>query len=35
MVLTHAGVSADSGGTGGWEQAFDKMAEYIETAINS
>ncbi len=31
MVMTHTGVSADSGGAGGWTQAFDKMAEHIET----
>ncbi|UCC50519.1 MAG: SRPBCC domain-containing protein, partial [Anaerolineaceae bacterium] len=31
MVLTHAGVPADSGAGGGWEQAFDKLAEYVET----
>ena len=29
MVMTHAGVPADSGGAGGWAQAFDKMAAYI------
>lgn len=29
MVLTHTGVPADSPGASGWEQAFDKMAEYI------
>ena len=31
MVVTHAGIPADSGGAGGWEQAFAKMADYIET----
>ena len=31
MVMTHAGIPADSGGAGGWEQAFAKMAEYIKT----
>ena len=31
MVMTHAGVAADSPGAGGWAQAFDKMADYIET----
>ena len=30
MVLTHAGIPADSGGGGGWEQAFDKLAEHIK-----
>ena len=29
MVMTHVGVPADSGGAGGWAQAFDKMAEYV------
>jgi uncharacterized protein YndB with AHSA1/START domain len=27
MVMTHAGVPADSGAAGGWNQAFDKLAE--------
>ncbi len=31
MVLTHVGISADSGGAGGWEMAFDKLAAYLET----
>ncbi len=31
MVMTHAGVQADSGAGGGWEQAFAKMASYIES----
>jgi len=35
MVLTHAGVPADSGGAGGWEQAFDKMANLIEAQPSS
>ena len=34
MVMTHAGVPADSGAGGGWEQAFDKLAEHIETVLN-
>ena len=34
MVMTHSGVPADSGAGGGWEQAFDKLAEHIKTAIN-
>ena len=33
MVMTHAGVPADSGAGGGWEQAFDKLADYIETTL--
>ncbi len=31
MVMTHAGVTASSGAGGGWEQAFDKLADHIET----
>lgn len=31
MVLTHTGVSAGAGD--GWEQAFTKMVEHIETAV--
>jgi uncharacterized protein YndB with AHSA1/START domain len=30
MVMTHAGVPADSGAGGGWEQAFDKLVDHIE-----
>lgn len=29
MVMTHAGVSADSPGASGWNQAFDKLTNYI------
>ncbi len=35
MIMTHAGVPADSGAGGGWEQAFAKMAEYVETVLNA
>lgn len=35
MVMTHAGVPADSGADGGWQQAFDKLAERIKTAVNN
>ncbi len=31
MIMTHVGIPADSGGAGGWQQAFDKLANYIET----
>lgn len=31
MVMTHAGMPADSGADGGWNQAFDKLADYINT----
>lgn len=31
MVMTHAGVPADSGGAAGWAQAFDKLAGYVKT----
>ena len=32
MVMTHAGVPANSGADGGWNQAFDKLADLINTA---
>lgn len=35
MVLTHAGVPASSGADAGWEQAFDKLADYIEIALKN
>jgi len=31
MVMTHAGVPAESPGASGWNQAFDKLGEYIGT----
>ncbi len=34
MVMTHSGVPADSGANAGWEQAFDKLADHIETVLN-
>ena len=34
MVMTHAGMPADSGAGGGWEQAFDKLAGHLETVLN-
>jgi uncharacterized protein YndB with AHSA1/START domain len=34
MVMTHAGVPADSGAGDAWEQAFAKMADHIETVLN-
>jgi len=34
MVLTHAGVPASSGANAGWEQAFDKLVDHIETVLN-
>jgi len=33
MVMTHAGVPASSGANAGWEQAFDKLAVYIESIL--
>ena len=34
MVMTHAGVPADEGGASvGWEQAFVKMADHLETIL--
>ena len=35
MVMTHAGVPAASGAGGGWEQAFDKLANYIEASLRA
>lgn len=29
MKMTHAGVPSDSGGAGGWAQAFEKMESYL------
>jgi len=29
MTMTHAGVPASSGAGGGWNQAFDKLADYV------
>lgn len=34
MVMTHAGMPAGSGAGGGWNQAFDKLADHIETIPN-
>jgi len=34
MVMTHAGVPADSGASGGWAQAFDKLADHIKAVLN-
>ena len=31
MTMTHAGVPAESGAAGGWEQAFAKLAQHIHT----
>lgn len=33
MMMTHAGVAADSGGAVGWEQAFAKLTDHIK-AVN-
>jgi len=35
MTMTHAGVPADSPGATGWNQAFAKLASYVETVVNS
>ncbi len=34
MVMTHAGIPADSPGASGWEQAFAKLAEHIEAVLS-
>lgn len=31
MVMTHAGISADSPGAMGWTMAFSKLSTYVET----
>ena len=33
MVMTHAGVPASSGADGGWNQAFDKLEDYVESTL--
>ena len=33
MVLTHVGVPAGAGD--GWEQAFNKLADYVAMTLNS
>jgi uncharacterized protein YndB with AHSA1/START domain len=33
MMMRHAGVPAESGAGGGWEQAFDKLADHIATVL--
>jgi uncharacterized protein YndB with AHSA1/START domain len=35
MVMTHAGIPADSGGGAGWAQAFDKMVAHIESVLSN
>ena len=35
MVLTHDGISAESGAGGGWNQAFDKLAEQIRSVLET
>lgn len=35
MVLIHAGVPAASGAGAGWEQAFDKLADYLTTTLKN
>jgi uncharacterized protein YndB with AHSA1/START domain len=34
MVLTHAGIPADSPGASGWNQAFDKLADHIKADLS-
>lgn len=31
MVMTHAGIPADSPGASGWNQAFDKLADHLKS----
>ena len=35
MVMTHAGMPADSGAGGGWNQAFDKLVSHIAGVLNA
>lgn len=35
MVMTHAGIPADSPGAGGWNQAFDKLGAHIQTVLKN
>ena len=35
MVMTHAGLPANSPGATGWEQALDKMAARVETLLHT
>ena len=33
MKRTHAGIPASSGGENGWNQAFDKLEDYVESTL--
>lgn len=33
MTMTHAGLPSNEGANAGWEQAFDKLADHIETVL--
>lgn len=35
MTMTHAGVPASSGAGSGWEQAFDKLTDYIGKTLKN
>ena len=35
MILTHAGLPADSPGASGWEQAFTKLADHIAIVLKA
>ena len=35
MVMTHAGMPAESGANAGWEQAFDKLVDLITTILKN
>lgn len=34
MVMTHAGVPAESGAGGGWQQAFDKLVDHLQAVLS-
>src|SRR5262245_63476438 len=35
MVMTHVGMPGDSGANSGWEQAFDKLSDYLTTTAKN
>lgn len=35
MVLTHAGIPADSAGANGWAMAIDQLTDYVRSVRSS
>ena len=33
MIMRHSGIPASSGAGGGWNQAFDKLEDYVKTTL--